>query len=186
MPPSCAVQVSSADSASIASASQSNNQRGKNIISFPIECGKILYLTAVEYDHEEWPHKSWVVPADHNKLTASFKDWGKSAQDTIIVRYTFCNTQTPSPRLPPEIQLLDETPLRTWAYFNSRPAPFFAKGRVALMGDAAHAAVPMQAQGAAQALEDACVVSAWFQQVRFPVHVPNALLTYDQTRRVRA
>ena len=54
------------------------------------------------------------------------------------------------------------------------------------MGDAAHAAGPTQAQGAAQALEDACVVSALFERVRCPAHVPNALLAYDQTRRVRA
>ena len=113
MPPSSAVQVNSADSTYIASASKSNKLRGKNIISFPIECVKTLYLTAVEYDHEEWPHESWVLPTNHKKLTASFKDWGKSAQDTIEVRYSFGNTPYTSPRLPPEIQLFYETPLRT-------------------------------------------------------------------------
>lgn len=55
-----------------------------------------------------------------------------------------------------------------------------------MMGDAAHASTPFQAQGAAQAIEDACVLSALFEKVSTPGDVPNALAAYDQVRRPRA
>ena len=55
-----------------------------------------------------------------------------------------------------------------------------------MMGDAAHASTPFQGQGACQAIEDACVLSALFEKVSAPGHVPNALAAYDQVRRPRA
>lgn len=54
------------------------------------------------------------------------------------------------------------------------------------MGDAAHATTPFQAQGAGQAIEDACVLSALFERVSTPDDVPKALAAYDQVRRPRA
>ncbi len=55
-----------------------------------------------------------------------------------------------------------------------------------MMGDAAHASTPFQGQGAGQAIEDACVLSALFEKVSTPGDVPNALAAYDQVRRPRA
>lgn len=55
-----------------------------------------------------------------------------------------------------------------------------------MMGDAAHASTPFQGQGAGQAIEDACVLSALFEKVSKPDDVPNALAAYDQIRRPRA
>ena len=54
------------------------------------------------------------------------------------------------------------------------------------MGDAAHASTPFQGQGAGQAIEDACVLSALFEKISTPEDVPNALAAYDQVRRPRA
>ena len=55
-----------------------------------------------------------------------------------------------------------------------------------MMGDAAHASTPFQAQGACQAIEDACVLSALFEKVSTPGDVPKSLAAYDQVRRPRA
>ena len=66
------------------------------------------------------------------------------------------------------------------------PAPTYTKNRIAIMGDAAHATTPYQGQGAAQAMEDALVLSALLAEITEPRHIPNALLTYDQVRRVRS
>lgn len=55
-----------------------------------------------------------------------------------------------------------------------------------MMGDAAHATTPFQGQGAGQAIEDACVLSALFTKVFTPKDVPTALAAYDQIRRPRS
>nr|OQO21252.1 hypothetical protein B0A51_12376 [Rachicladosporium sp. CCFEE 5018] len=56
-------------------------------------------------------------------------------------------------------QLRDIDPLKTWT-----------KGRVILIGDAAHAMLPTQGQGASQAFEDAEALGAYFEDVH---GIPN-------------
>lgn len=63
----------------------------------------------------------------------------------------------------------------------STPLPRMACGRVALLGDAAHAATPDMGQGAAMALEDAVVLGAELVEQ----DVPSALENYDRQRRPR-
>jgi 2-polyprenyl-6-methoxyphenol hydroxylase-like FAD-dependent oxidoreductase len=64
--------------------------------------------------------------------------------------------------------------------YDADPFGFVARGRVALVGDAAHPSEPTLGQGACQALEDAVVLAACFADGR---PVPAALADYD-TRRV--
>ncbi|MFF5701744.1 FAD-dependent monooxygenase [Streptomyces sp. NPDC012794] len=63
------------------------------------------------------------------------------------------------------------------------PLPSYAVGRVALLGDAAHAMTPNLGQGACQALEDAVVLAA---ELAAGPTVEAALNRYDAVRRPRA
>ncbi|MFD8479484.1 FAD-dependent monooxygenase [Kitasatospora sp. NPDC059673] len=63
------------------------------------------------------------------------------------------------------------------------PLTTFTVGRVALLGDAAHAMTPHLGQGACQALEDAVTLAA---AVADAPDLPSALSRYDATRRPRA
>ncbi len=47
-----------------------------------------------------------------------------------------------------------------WPALEFAPAPDWSRNRTVLIGDAAHASLPYLAQGAAMALEDACVLSS--------------------------
>ncbi|MET8751896.1 FAD-dependent monooxygenase [Streptomyces sp. NPDC004667] len=63
------------------------------------------------------------------------------------------------------------------------PPPSYAVGRVALLGDAAHAMTPNLGQGACQALEDAVVLAAELAAGPTP---ERALARYNAVRRPRA
>jgi 2-polyprenyl-6-methoxyphenol hydroxylase-like FAD-dependent oxidoreductase len=64
------------------------------------------------------------------------------------------------------------------------PLPALAVGRIALLGDAAHAMTPDLGQGACQAFEDAATLGALLAGA-VPADVPAALLSYDACRRPR-
>jgi 2-polyprenyl-6-methoxyphenol hydroxylase-like FAD-dependent oxidoreductase len=63
------------------------------------------------------------------------------------------------------------------------PLPRFTVGRVALLGDAAHAMTPDLGQGACQAIEDAVVLAACLSRAK---DLTVALDSYDAQRRPRA
>ena len=75
-----------------------------------------------------------------------------------------------------------------WALFDHRPAPTYCKGRVAIMGDAAHTSTPHQGAGAGQALEDAFIISILLadERVRSASDIPAAFQAYDAIRRPRS
>ncbi|KAI0834593.1 FAD/NAD(P)-binding domain-containing protein [Hypoxylon sp. FL0890] len=74
----------------------------------------------------------------------------------------------------------------SWTAADHDHAPFYARGAVAMFGDAAHASMPFAGNGAAQALEDAAVLDCLFSYVKEPEQIPRALLAFDEVRRPRS
>ncbi|KAK8069494.1 FAD/NAD(P)-binding domain-containing protein [Apiospora phragmitis] len=82
----------------------------------------------------------------------------------------------------------------SWTAADHDHAPTYARGRVCLLGDAAHASLPFAGNGAAQALEDAAVLHALFSSSLSSgnLHDPGATLVekmfeaYDAVRRPRS
>jgi salicylate hydroxylase len=84
-------------------------------------------------------------------------------------------------------ELIRRDPSAGWPIADHDPAPFYARGRICIVGDAAHATFPFNGQGAAQAVEDAAVLNALFREVRrLDVEVEAALRAYDEVRRPRS
>jgi 2-polyprenyl-6-methoxyphenol hydroxylase-like FAD-dependent oxidoreductase len=77
--------------------------------------------------------------------------------------------------------------LRNDVYHMPRPLPAFHRGRVALLGDAAHPMTPNLGQGACQAIEDAVVLAhhATRAATGDTPDVPAALAAYTAARRRR-
>lgn len=73
-----------------------------------------------------------------------------------------------------------------WALFDHPPAPTYYKGRLCLLGDAAHASTPHQGAGAGQAIEDAFILSSLLGQVTSADNVEQAFKAYDAVRRPRS
>ncbi|GAB7364131.1 hypothetical protein MBLNU230_g4682t1 [Neophaeotheca triangularis] len=84
------------------------------------------------------------------------------------------------------VRMVAQDTSASWTAADHDHAPFYAKGGVCMMGDAAHASMPFAGNGAAQALEDAAVLDALFGQVGRVEHVPAALAVFDQVRRKRS
>ena len=81
-------------------------------------------------------------------------------------------------------ELIDATPtlLGPWGLYELDAMPAWSRGRVCLMGDAAHAMSPSAGQGASMAFEDALVLA---QCLRDVPEVPHAFRRFEQLRRPR-
>ncbi|MET8836456.1 FAD-dependent oxidoreductase [Micromonospora sp. NPDC004540] len=107
---------------------------------------------------------------------------GREPDELAAVRDRFGGWHEPIPAL------LAATPpdavLRTDLFHLATPLPSYVRGRVALLGDAAHAMTPHLGQGAGQAIEDAVVLGAACAGGR--ADLAGALTAYGRQRRPRS
>jgi salicylate hydroxylase len=73
-----------------------------------------------------------------------------------------------------------------WALFDHPPAPTYFKGKLAILGDAAHASTPHQGAGAGQAIEDAFILSNLLGGINSVHEIEKAFHAYDAVRRPRS
>jgi salicylate hydroxylase len=71
-----------------------------------------------------------------------------------------------------------------WGLYDRMPLQSWTNGRLALLGDAAHAMLPHLGQGANQAIEDG-VALAVLLEGRDPAEVPDTVQQYEKLRRAR-
>ncbi|RXW17572.1 hypothetical protein EST38_g8284 [Candolleomyces aberdarensis] len=135
------------------------------VIAYPIAKGKFINFVAFKSRHDLEGTKfngPWVSPSDSSEVTSMFRTWE------------------------PEVQaLMDciERPLR-WSIHILRPLSTYVHGRVALIGDAAHASPPHQGSGAGQAIEDAFVLATLLTHPSTTRHnLSRALSIFDHVRR---
>ena len=101
--------------------------------------GRDVVNIVTQQDTTAWVEEGWSIPGDVEDMRASFPD--------------------PEPRLDALLQAV--TQCSKWGLFLRPPTENWGRGRIQLIGDAAHAMLPNAGQGAAQAFEDAYILARW-------------------------
>lgn len=111
--------------------------------------------------------------------TATTPPGGRDSNELARVRELFGRWHQPIPAV---LEATQPSAVLRHDVVTLPPLPTFVTGRVALLGDAAHAMTPDLGQGACQAIEDAVVLAA---ALGSRPDVAAALGVYDQDRRPR-
>ncbi|GAA2065742.1 FAD-dependent monooxygenase [Streptomyces albiaxialis] len=110
----------------------------RHLVHYMIRGGEYLNIVAIVPCTDEVAEK-WTVPSSSAELAAAYPGWDD--------------------RVPAMLSKAKDDDVSLFALYYRRRDPVWQDGRVALLGDACHAMLPYQAQGASQAMEDAAVLA---------------------------
>jgi len=136
-----------------------------HVVHYPVRGGEALNLVVLVESHDNTSQAGWDV-------------WRSTEQIAVDLKQALHHTCA-------ELQDLIHVAngWRAWCLFDREPlqhASQMAKGRVALLGDAAHPMLPYLAQGAGMAIEDAASFTANWQNASLTAE--QRLLNYAQAR----
>jgi salicylate hydroxylase len=135
--------------------------KGKHFLTFPVRAGELInYVGFVPADQEM--KESWSAPGDPDVLRREFAGW--------------------DPRIGSLLSQVEAT--FRWALYDREPLPTWTKGRLTLLGDAAHPMLPHLGQGANQSIEDGMALATILAHANRE-SAPAALLAYEHLRRER-
>jgi salicylate hydroxylase len=135
--------------------------KGKHFLTFPLRAGELInYVGFVPTDEEM--KESWSAPGDPDVLRREFAGWDPRIESLLDqVQSTF-----------------------RWALYDREPLPGWSRGRLTLLGDAAHPMLPHLGQGANQSIEDGMALATILAGTTGNA-VTLALLAYERLRRER-
>jgi salicylate hydroxylase len=133
----------------------------KHFLVFPVRHGTMVNYVGFMPTDEEMK-ESWSAPGDPAVLRREFEGW--------------------DPRIAQVLAQVDKT--FRWALYDREPLPGWTKGRLTLLGDAAHPMLPHLGQGANQSIEDGMALATILARADAK-DVPVALLVYERLRRER-
>lgn len=119
---------------------------GCHLLAYYIRGRKLVNIVTQE-DTDKWVEEGWSTRGDPDEMRLSFPN--------------------PEPRL--ETLLSVVTACSKWGLFTRPLTQNWGRGRIQLIGDAAHAMLPNAGQGACQAFEDAYILARWLEACRDPV-----------------
>ncbi|MEU0030166.1 FAD-dependent monooxygenase [Streptomyces sp. NPDC006335] len=131
---------------------------GRHIVHYWLRGGELLNFVAV-FVTDRAAQESWTARAEPGEPSRAFTGW--------------------DPRVTTVLDRAGQ--VFRYGIYTRAPLPRWNVGRVTLLGDSAHAMVPFQAQGAAQAIMDAAVLGDCLTGTA-PDEVPDALDRYVRRR----
>ncbi|KAH8691269.1 hypothetical protein BGW36DRAFT_419792 [Talaromyces proteolyticus] len=138
--------------------------KDKRIVIYPCRNGEILNFVCMYPDSYQNISDEWSSTSSTEELLETFSDFGSSI-------FSCLNKANNVKRW----QLLQRKPIDSWI-----------RGKVCLIGDAAHPMLPHQGQGGGQAIEDGVSLGVLFPKGTTPDQVFLALRLFQQVRYSRA
>ena len=133
----------------------------RRFMIYPVRGGELLnYVGFVPMD--EQIKESWSAPGDPAALAAEFAGWHPMVQ-AVLDQVKTCFR---------------------WGIYDREPLSTWSRGRLTLLGDAAHAMLPHAGQGVNQAIEDGVALATILAKAG-RASVPQALRMYESVRRER-
>jgi len=129
---------------------------GCHLLAYYIRGRKLVNIVTQE-DTDKWVEEGWSTRGDPDEMRLSFPN--------------------PEPRLKTLLSVV--TACSKWGLFTRPLTQNWGRGRIQLIGDAAHAMLPNAGQGACQAFEDAYILARWLEASRDPVEA------FGNFRRIR-
>jgi salicylate hydroxylase len=129
---------------------------GCHLLAYYIRGRKLVNIVTQE-DTDKWVEEGWSTRGDPDEMRLSFPN--------------------PEPRLEKLLSVVTEC--SKWGLFTRPLTQNWGRGRIQLIGDAAHAMLPNAGQGACQAFEDAYILARWLEARRDPAEA------FANFRRVR-
>jgi salicylate hydroxylase len=131
------------------------------IVIYRVRRGELINVVA-HHDDDTYKHESWITECDRQEPIERYGKWHESLKRLFSASQVWYK----------------------WALYDRDPIPQWTRGRVTVLGDAAHPMLPYLGQGACQAMEDGCVLAMALEAM--PDDVPGALQLYERSRRPRA
>jgi len=135
---------------------------GHLVNRYPIRGGQLLNFVAFA-ERKDWTEEGWSIRSSVDELLQEFAGW------TPLVRRF--------------MELVPPNLLFKWGLFDREPLPGWSRGRVTLLGDAAHPVLPFLGHGAVLAIEDGVVLARAFAAANA---VEEAFARYEAARKERA
>lgn len=137
---------------------------GGHILTMQVERGAIMNVVAFRTKPDgKWEDAQWVLPMRRDDMNRDFADWSDDVKKIL--------------------DLMEKPDI--WALFDHPPIPQLWKGRICLLGDAAHASTPHQGSGAGMALEDAYILSELLGHAHSADELETAFEAYSRVRHPR-
>ncbi|KAB8241972.1 hypothetical protein BDV35DRAFT_384451 [Aspergillus flavus] len=134
----------------------------RRIVVYPCRSGQLLNVAGIHPAGKETNARdsSWLDGGSLSQLMETYQDFSEELQEMC--------------RLAEDVKL--------WSLASRSPAPTFVRGKLALIGDAAHPMLPHQGQGAAQAFEDAVALGGVMTEDMTIEQIPQRLELYNKIR----
>lgn len=132
--------------------------RRGHVVHYPVRGGKALNIVAAM--DGRWESEEWSAPAARQELMAHFRNIHPDLFHVLAI----------------------SSPWLKWTAADLAPLASWSRNRTTLVGDAAHAALPYLAQGAAMALEDAVTLARSAERIDT---IAGAFSAYEALRKPR-